>query len=38
MNEANKLYQEGKINEAQEMYDQISILNKQLQESNSVVK
>ena len=38
MNEANKLYQEGKINEAQEMYDQISILNKQLQESSSVVK
>lgn len=38
MNEANKLYQEGKINEAQEMYDQISILNKQLQESNSIVK
>ena len=38
MNEANKLYQEGKINEAQEMYDQISVLNKQLQESNSVVK
>ena len=38
MNEANKLYQEGKINEAQELYDQISILNKQLQESNSVVK
>ena len=38
MNEANKLYQEGKINEAQEMYDQISILNKQLKESSSVVK
>ena len=38
MNEANKLYQEGKINEEQEMYDQISILNKQLQESSSVVK
>lgn len=38
MNEANKLYQEGKINEAQEMYDQISVLNKKLQESNSVVK
>ena len=38
MNEANKLYQEGKINEAQEMYDQISVLNKQLQESNAVVK
>ena len=38
MNEANKLYHEGKINEAQEMYDQISILNKQLQESSSVVK
>lgn len=38
MNEANKLYQEGKINEAQEMYNQISILNKQLQESSSVVK
>ncbi len=38
MNEANKLYQEGKINEAQEMYDQISVLNKQLQGSNAVVK
>ena len=38
MNEANKLYQEGKINEAQEMYDQTSVLNKQLQESNAVVK
>ena len=38
MNKANQLYKEGKVNEAQEMYDQISMLNKQLQESSSVYK
>lgn len=38
MEEANRLYNDGKINEAQEMYEKISALNKQLQENNSVVK
>lgn len=36
MEEANKLYQEGKVAEAQEKYEEISKLNKQIQNGDSV--
>ena len=39
MQQANKLYSEGKVEEAQTMYDQISILNKEIQgESEGIAK
>ena len=38
MQQANNYYKEGKISEAQEIYEQISSLNKKLQTSGAVVK
>lgn len=38
LEQANNLYKEGKAAEAQAMYDQISALNRELQETNGVVK
>jgi len=38
LEQANALYKEGKLDEAQAMYDQISVLNKELQQGNAVTK
>lgn len=38
MNQANELYAAGKVEEAQEMYNQISVLNKELQESAGITR